>query len=91
MDRTHLLEDTFALADAGELDYTVPLSMTRYLLKEKHFSPWFVAASKIKNIITLLESTSSVDKFERYVRELVDSIYNEISWKVSEKENPDQL
>lgn len=63
-DRTHLFEDAFSLAEAGELDYAVALNMTLYLSSEKHFSPWSVVANKIKTIDKLLSSTAIASKYQ---------------------------
>lgn len=67
-DRSHLLEDAFSLAAAGEIDYAVAMDMTAYLQKEYHAIPWKVAESKLGTIDTFLSSTSSSSKFR--VREL---------------------
>jgi hypothetical protein len=39
-DRGSLINDAFSLAESGHLDYSIPLSMTRYLKKEKDLVPW---------------------------------------------------
>ncbi|CAL7934097.1 unnamed protein product [Xylocopa violacea] len=82
--RVHLLEDAFSLASAGELDYGIAMNMTAYLPQEKHYIPWSVASSKLKNIDTLLSSTNFSAKFKKYVRGLVDSVYHQVGWNVSE-------
>ncbi|XP_011500730.1 PREDICTED: glutamyl aminopeptidase-like [Ceratosolen solmsi marchali] len=90
-DRTHLLEDAFSLANAGELDYIIPLNMTLYLHKEKHFSPWVVAANKLKAIDKLLFSTKISTEFRTYVRDLVDSTYHDVTWNINEMEDHEKL
>merc|ERR1719244_2251525 len=40
MDRASLLNDAFSLAESGQLSYSVPLDMTRYLEQETHLVPW---------------------------------------------------
>ncbi|XP_076628645.1 glutamyl aminopeptidase [Colletes latitarsis] len=83
-DRAHLLEDAFSLAAAGELDYGVAMNMTAYLPKERHVVPWMVAASKLTAIDTLLSSNSSSSKFKQYVRNLMDDIYNHVTWTIGD-------
>ncbi|XP_006607951.1 glutamyl aminopeptidase isoform X2 [Apis dorsata] len=82
-DRVHLLEDAFSLASAGELDYGVTMNMTEYLPREEHAIPWNVVSSKLRAIDILLSSTNSSLKFKKYVRDLVDRVYHEVGWTVS--------
>ncbi|XP_017883945.1 glutamyl aminopeptidase isoform X3 [Ceratina calcarata] len=85
--RLHLLEDAFSLASAGELDYGIAMNMTVYLPLEKHALPWSVASSKLTDIDTLLSSTNFSSKFKTYVKHLVDCVYHEVGWTVSDSDD----
>lgn len=63
-DRTHLLDDAFSLASAGELEYSIAMDITSYLLEESHAIPWAVANAKLTTIDTLLSSTHISSKFK---------------------------
>lgn len=63
-DRTHLLDDAFSIARAGQLSYQVPLEMTKYLVNETEYVPWTVAASKFKGIKTLIQSYAVYPKLQ---------------------------
>lgn len=57
-DKTHLLEESFRIAEAGQLKYDIPLNMALYLINEDNYVPWSVAASvltEIKNYLTTSE------------------------------------
>ncbi|KAK1134886.1 hypothetical protein K0M31_007653 [Melipona bicolor] len=86
-DRVHFLEDVFSLASASELDYGIAMNMTAYLKQEKHAIPWSVATSKLTAIDTLLSSTISSSKFKKYVRDLVNDVYHEVGWHVSDTDD----
>ncbi|XP_046435909.1 glutamyl aminopeptidase-like isoform X1 [Neodiprion fabricii] len=86
-DRTHLLEDAFSLADATELDYDIAMDMTAYLVGETHFVPWKVAASKLSTINFLLASTDLSTRFRTYVKNLVNSTYEAVTWTVGVDES----
>lgn len=86
LDRAHLLNDVFSLAEALQVPYDTALTMTKYLKNEDHFVPWDVASSKIKSIRSLLYYTELYPKFKEYAVDLVDSAYKLISWEV----NPDE-
>lgn len=58
-DRTHLLEETFSLAEAGQLSYEIPLELTKNLTNERDYIPWSVAFSKLSTIINYLRGSSS--------------------------------
>ncbi|XP_066600502.1 aminopeptidase A isoform X2 [Prorops nasuta] len=86
-DRANLLEDAFSLASAGLLDYSTAMDMTAYLPRENHAVPWSVASSKFTEIDTLLSSTDISTMFKTYVRDLVDSLYHDVTWKVDNIED----
>ncbi|KAJ8675168.1 hypothetical protein QAD02_010954 [Eretmocerus hayati] len=88
-DRTHIVEDAFSLADAGELGFDTAMNITLYLGGEKHYSPWYVANNKLRNIDTLLSSTATSSKFRDYVRELVDGTFHDVTWNVDGLEGND--
>ncbi|KAL9700701.1 hypothetical protein quinque_004142 [Culex quinquefasciatus] len=81
-DRTGLLNDVFALADASMLKYDLALEMTRYLAREQEYVPWATVASKMKNIRNLIYDYESYDDITIYVRKLVQEAYNVVGWEV---------
>lgn len=46
-DRSNLIHDAFNLAEASLLPYSTALDMTKYLVSEHHFVPWYVASSNL--------------------------------------------
>lgn len=63
-DRTHLLEESFSIAESGELDYTVPLDLTKYLASELNYVPWSVASSKFEDILIYLRNSEYESNFK---------------------------
>ncbi|XP_043274166.1 glutamyl aminopeptidase-like [Venturia canescens] len=90
-DRTHLLEDAFSLAQASELEYSMVMNMSGYLRLERSSVPWSIAATKLAAIDKLLSSTDATSKYKEYVRNLVDGVYRDVTWKVDDFENHDML
>jgi glutamyl aminopeptidase len=82
LDRAHLLNDVFSLAEGLQVPYDTALTMTKYLKSETSFVPWDVASSKLKGIRNLLYYTEFYPKFKEYVVELVDEAYKSITWEV---------
>lgn len=81
-DRAHLLNDAFALADAGQLSYTVPLEMSAYLAQEQDFVPWYVAATKLEALKKSLMFSDSYVPYLSYARTLLTNAYSTVGWTV---------
>lgn len=81
-DRAHLLNDAFALADAGQLSYTVPLEMSAYLAQEQDFVPWYVAATKLEALKKSLMFSDGYVSYLSYARTLLTNAYNTVGWTV---------
>ena len=86
LDRAHLLNDVFSLAEALQVPYDTALTMTKYLKAETHFVPWDVVSSKLKSIRNLLYFTGDYEDFKGYAVKLVDQAYKSIKFEV----NPDE-
>lgn len=78
LDRAHLLNDVFSLAEGGLVDYSIALEMTKYLKRENSFVPWDVAASKLKGIRSDLYYTQYQKEFRDYAQNLVDDAYKNV-------------
>ncbi|XP_035897097.1 glutamyl aminopeptidase isoform X1 [Anopheles stephensi] len=81
-DRTGLLNDAFALADASLLAYNHALDLTRYLSKETEYVPWAAIASKLKTIRNLLYNYQSYDHITSYTQTLVSEVVQSVGWDV---------
>jgi glutamyl aminopeptidase len=82
LDRAHLLNDVFSLAQAQQVEYATALGMTEFLQGEVSFIPWSVAATKLKKIRDLLYNTEYYTKFKKYVNKLVDGAFKSIDWNI---------
>ncbi|XP_055587831.1 aminopeptidase A-like isoform X2 [Uranotaenia lowii] len=90
-DRTGLLNDAFALADAGRLSYDVALELTKFLKQETEYVPWATVASKMKSIRNLIYDYDSYYDIISYVRELVETAYETVSWTVNTSDDADHM
>ncbi|XP_066255526.1 aminopeptidase A-like isoform X1 [Euwallacea similis] len=79
-DRTHLLEESFSIAEAGHLSYRIPLNLSRQLMSETDYAPWSVASSKLQAIGTYLSGSSQNEAFKSYVRNIVSNAYANFTW-----------
>lgn len=83
-DRAHLINDVYALADAGQIAYSIALDLSKYLEKELEYVPWSVAASRLSFIKNLLYFTNLYRDFVDYARQLLKSAYEYVTWNVSD-------
>nr|CAD7433373.1 unnamed protein product [Timema monikensis] len=84
-DRAHLLDDAFKLADSGLLDYKIALNLTGYLGNETEYIPWSVAATNFGFLRKMLSGTITYPKLRKYVRNLVEKAYQQVSWDIDPK------
>lgn len=90
LDRAHLLNDVFSLAQAQEVPYETALQMTEYLGQETSFVPWDAVSTKLKNIRNLLYNTEFYKPLLTYVNNLVDAPYKSINWTVDASKHLDK-
>lgn len=64
MDRTHLLEETFSIAAAGQLTYEVPLKLIKYMKAEENYIPWSVAYDALTLLKTYLTNSVVLAQFK---------------------------
>ncbi|XP_065354225.1 glutamyl aminopeptidase-like isoform X3 [Calliphora vicina] len=83
-DRAHLINDVFVLADAGQVDYSIALELSKYLEKELDYVPWSVAASRLSAIKNLLYFTDMYRDFVDYARQLLRTAYDSVTWTVGD-------
>lgn len=80
-DRASFIDDAFALARAGLLDYKVALNLTKYLEMEKDFLPWQRVISAITYIISMFEDDKELyPLIEEYFRNQVKPIADSLAW-----------
>ncbi|XP_015171023.1 PREDICTED: glutamyl aminopeptidase-like [Polistes dominula] len=86
INRADLLHDAFILGDNIDLSYHIVLNMTTYLKNENTVQPWIVAGQWINRINKLLRSTNLHRPFQYYIQRLIEKMYQQVGWNVSEKE-----
>ncbi|CAH2108175.1 unnamed protein product [Euphydryas editha] len=80
-DRSNLLDDAFALAEAQVIPYRVALNLSTYLRVENDFVPWETATSIFASLSTRLLNTPAHDDLQKYVQHLVKPLYTKQTWE----------
>ncbi|NXB07559.1 AMPE aminopeptidase, partial [Cnemophilus loriae] len=80
-DRAGILDDAFSLARPGLVNYSVPLELTKYLRSETEYLPWDRAISAVTYLADMLEDDENLyPLFQRYFRNLVKPIVDQLGW-----------
>lgn len=80
LNRAHLLNDVFALADGEYLPYTTALDMMNYLNEERNLVPWTVAISQAKKLLALLASNSVYSDLSNHFHDLSSAAYEDVKF-----------
>lgn len=56
-DKVHLLEESFAIAESGDLSYAIPLDLTKNLINETDYVLWSVGSSQLQGIAKYLQTS----------------------------------
>ncbi|XP_031335300.1 glutamyl aminopeptidase-like isoform X2 [Photinus pyralis] len=79
-DKAHLLEESFSIAESGDLSYDIPLQLTSYLQKEFHYVLWSIGAGKIGSLRKYLIDSPDYNEYLKYRSKLVFNAYKSIGW-----------
>lgn len=58
LNRAQLIDDSFNLARAGELSYSVPFNLISYLSNEDDFIPWYSVKNSMSYLVERLRRCS---------------------------------
>jgi hypothetical protein len=65
--RAQLVDDAFNLAKAGQLNYTVPLDLTKYMIEpdieEKEYLPWTTTLQNLQFLHTAMQQSIHFNLF----------------------------
>ena len=81
MDRASLINDAFALAEAGRLNYRIALHLLLYLKNERDYAPLITASNSLLKIRKKLTKTSFYAKYRDFGLSLVKGHYHRLGWK----------
>ena len=81
VDRAQLIDDAFALLEAGQLDETTALELLTYLTNETALVPWQVALSHLSSLSELFMETESRVKLNKFIVSLLEPVYQKLGWE----------
>ncbi|XP_060860635.1 glutamyl aminopeptidase-like [Metopolophium dirhodum] len=90
LNRAQLIDDSFNLARAGMLHYSVALNLSTYLMKEDDEIPWYTAIECLSYVVERMRrSAEGYDYIKSYVRKLADYVYRKTETLVVQHYNDD--
>ncbi|GAB1605730.1 aminopeptidase N-like, partial [Argonauta hians] len=81
--RIQISLDTWALANSGHLDISIPLRALEYLKSEKSYMVWVTAQREITNLKNMLYKTPRYGDFQNFIQNLVSGLYKEFGWNTT--------
>lgn len=77
LSRSQLIDDALNMAEAGKLNYSIALNLTKYLLNEEDYLPWRSAHNTFLYLKTMMATEPEYDLFMSYIRRLIINIYDD--------------
>ncbi|KAL7036535.1 hypothetical protein ACKWTF_008841 [Chironomus riparius] len=74
MNRVQLIDDSFALAQGGYIDFTLAYDILKYLDREDDFFPWYTCYRYLNTLFTVYGNKN--EKLNKFFNKLSDKFYN---------------
>lgn len=68
LNRAQLINDAFKFATIGQENFTLPLRMSEYLIKESDIIPWYSAKREFERLMVMMRAYSTFKYFKVYDR-----------------------
>lgn len=79
-DRANLIDDAFTLCAAGELNASIPLELSLYLLNERDYVPWATALSYLHSWRDKLSESSGYKRYVVFLKKLLTPVTRYVGW-----------
>ncbi|CAK9830592.1 Glutamyl aminopeptidase [Anthophora retusa] len=79
-DRANLIDDAFTLCEAGELNATVPLELSLYLLNERDYVPWVTALGYLHSWKGRLSESPGYKRYITFLKRLLTPVTKYVGW-----------
>ncbi|XP_006571773.2 endoplasmic reticulum aminopeptidase 1 isoform X1 [Apis mellifera] len=79
-DRANLIDDAFTLCEAGELNATVPLRLSLYLLNERDYAPWTTALRYLHSWKERLSESPGYKRYISFFKKLLIPVTKYVGW-----------
>lgn len=88
LNRAQILDDSFNLARAGQLNYHVPLNISLYLSQEEEYVPLQAGLNALKYLQTMMWNTEEeYGLFKDYVKSLLTNAFEDLGFEVTEEDS----
>lgn len=79
-DRANLVDDAFTLCEAGELNASIPLQLSLYLLNERDYVPWATALTYLHSWKEKLSESSGYKRYIAFLKKLMTPVTKFVGW-----------
>uniref|UniRef100_U5EWR8 Aminopeptidase n=1 Tax=Corethrella appendiculata TaxID=1370023 RepID=U5EWR8_9DIPT len=85
LNRAQLIDDAFHLAKSNYIDYDTPMSLIKYLSKEKELAPWVAANANVAFLNRILSGSEQYQTFRKIILNLIEPLYKDLG--IEDKKN----
>ncbi|XP_077988200.1 aminopeptidase N-like [Glandiceps talaboti] len=89
--RGALISDAFNIGKSQRLDHVIALKVIEYLTAERDYNPLLTTRDNLRYTVTMLWRMSTYGYFERYLRQLISPIYEELGWNFKKALEDDHI
>ncbi|KAK2584087.1 hypothetical protein KPH14_006530 [Odynerus spinipes] len=79
-DRANLIDDAFTLCEAGELNATIPLELSLYLMNERDYVPWVTALRYLHSWEERLAESRAYKRYIEFLKRLLGPVTKYVGW-----------
>lgn len=77
--RGQLIDDAFALAESGLINYTIAFDLVKYLyITEPNYIPWYAALRNMEELRTIISNYEYSGLYDSFLLKLVKPMFNEL-------------
>ncbi|XP_072390578.1 aminopeptidase N-like isoform X1 [Diabrotica undecimpunctata] len=77
--RGQLIDDSFALAEVGLINYTIAFDLVKYLyITEPNYIPWYSALRNMEELREIISNYEYSGLYDNFLLKLVTPMYNEL-------------
>uniref|UniRef100_A0A0C9RJ03 Anpep protein n=1 Tax=Fopius arisanus TaxID=64838 RepID=A0A0C9RJ03_9HYME len=80
IDRANLIDDVFTLCEAGEVNATIPLRLSLYLMNERDYVPWATALGYLHSWKQRLGESAGYKRYTAFMKKLLGPISRYVGW-----------
>ncbi|XP_068246618.1 uncharacterized protein [Palaemon carinicauda] len=81
INRAQIIDDALDLARAGQLSYSIAMSINAYLKEETEYIPWAAVLNNMGYLDNMLSRSTAYGSFKKYMLDLLIPLYDSVGFE----------